>query len=169
MIWKANRNILMERGMTLSEVVMAIGIIAFSIPLIVAASGGAHRSLEAAEVDTRSAWVVRDVQRRIINAWSDSASSSHLETPLAFPSAATPEVTWELGYKHDGTFLADGIDQAVYIVTVKAEPYTPNLHHSSAPALALVSIKIEYPAKASPNKRKKLSYQFIAHGMEFHE
>lgn len=162
MIWKAHRKYMPKPGMTLSEVVIAIGIIAFSIPLILAATAGAHRSLQAAEADTRSAWLVRDAQRRIISAWSYSAPTAHLDTPLAFPSADTPEATLELCYKHDGTFLAEDSNQAVYLVTVEAEPYMAAVNNSSAQPLALVSIKIEYPAKASPNKRKKLSYQFIS-------
>ena len=159
---KAQRIPTHKRGMTLSEVVVSIGVIAFSIPLILAATGGAHRSLQAADADTRSSWLVRDVQRRIISAWSDSASPGQSEMAMAFPSAATPEVKLELSYKQDGTFLAEDTKQAAYRVTVEAEPYMTASQQGAEPTLALVSIRIEYPAKASANKRKKLSYQFIS-------
>lgn len=162
MIAKPSMNYMLKSGMTLSEVVIAMGIIAFSVPLIIAASGGAHHSRQAAEADTRSAWLVRDVQRKIMSGWAEAETSSDIENAFPFPSAYSPEVVMELSYKQDGALLAEETDQAIYIVKVEAEPYLPRLNQSKASSLARVSIQIQYPAKASPNKRKKLTYQFIS-------
>ncbi len=162
MIVKPDIKCMLKTGMTLSEVVIAIGIIAFSIPLIVAASGGAYHSLQAAEADTRSAWLVRDVRRNIMSGWAEAMESSDFEHAFPFPSVNSPKVVMELRYRQDGTLLVEDTDQAIYIVKVEAEPYLPRLNQSKATSLARVSIQIQYPAKASPNKRKKLTYQFIS-------
>lgn len=159
---KSCMNYMLKSGMTLSEVVIAIGIIAFSVPLIVAASGGAHHSRQAAEADTRSAWLVRDVQRKIMSGWAEAETSSDMKNAFPFPSAYSQEVVMELSYKQDGTLPNEETDQAIYIVKVEAEPYLPRLNQSNASSLARVSIQIQYPAKATPNKRKKLTYQFIS-------
>ncbi len=58
-------------GMTLMEVVIAIGVVAFVIPLILAATGSAGNSRRNAEADTHSAWIARDVQQNMIVAWGD--------------------------------------------------------------------------------------------------
>ncbi len=162
MITKPDMKLMLKSGMTLSEVVIAIGIIAFSVPLIVAATGGAHHSRQAADADTRSAWLVRDVQRKIMSEWAEAMKPSGYEITFPFPSADTPEVAMELRYKQDGALLVEDADQATYLVKVEAEPYLPRLNQSKASSLARVSIQIQYPAKASPNKRKKLTYQFIS-------
>ncbi len=163
MICKSYQNIMLKRGMSLAEVVMAIAVIAFSIPLILAATGGAHRSRQDAEADTRSAWLVRDVQRIINNEWSEIAQPFVPKISFPFPSGDSSEATMELAYKQDGTLITDeDIDQAVYLVTVEAGTYMTNANHSTASSLALITINIQYPAKAAPNNRKKLTYQFVS-------
>lgn len=162
MISNKHQNHWLKSGMTLSEVVIATAIIAVCIPLMMAASGGAYRSNLDAEADTRSAWLVRDVQRRIISRWAESSSYAHSEMPFAFPSADSPGSIMELNYKNDGTLLSDDINQATYLVTVEAEAYTPETGNTPVSSLAIVSIIIEYPAKASSNHRKKLTYQYIS-------
>jgi hypothetical protein len=148
--------------MTLAEVVIAIAIISFSIPLILAATGEAHRSRQASEVDTRSTWLVRDVQRRITHMWSENTLLYGLKHPFPFPSADSPNVTIELRYKQDGTLIADDREQAVYLVSVQAEAYNQKPDHFPRSSLALVTIKIQHPAKSTSNKRTKLTYQFLS-------
>ncbi len=58
-------------GMTLMEVVIAIGVVAFVVPLILAATGSAGSSRRDAEADTRSAWIAKEVQRQMILKWSE--------------------------------------------------------------------------------------------------
>ncbi len=154
------RSPVLKSGMTLSEIVIAIGIIAFTIPLILAATGNAHQTRQAAEADTRSAWLVRDVQRKIMNEWANSGSNSAIENTFTFPTSSP--VTMELSFKRDGSWLPRESDEAVYVALVRAEPYMPNTDHSRSTPLARVTIKIQYPAKASPNHRKQLTYQFLS-------
>ena len=70
---KSWSNSIKKRGMTLAEVVIAIAVIASTVPLIMGAMSSAHRSRQSAETDTRSAWLVRDVQQRIQNEWAEAA------------------------------------------------------------------------------------------------
>lgn len=163
MICKSYRNIMLKRGMTLAEVVMAIAVIAFCIPLILAATGAAHRSRQDAEADTRSSWLVRDVQRRINNEWSEILQPFVPKISFPFPSEDSSEATMELAYKQDGTLItAEANDHAVYLVTAEARAYVPDANHSTPSSLALITIQIQYPAKASPNHRKKLTYRFVS-------
>lgn len=162
MTLKPKRYHMAVKGMTLSEVVIAIAIIAFTIPLILAASGGAQHTRQAAEADTRSAWLVRDVQRRITNEWSEATQNSDHENAFPFPTPATPEVTIDMCYMKDGRYIPEDIDQAVYLVTVKAEQYTQSADYPMAAALARITIEIQYPANASSNNLKKLTYQYLS-------
>jgi hypothetical protein len=148
--------------MTLSEVVIAIALIAFSVPLILAATTAAHRSRLAAEADTHSAWIVRDVQRRIINQWSGTTQNKGLDASFPFPTTGSPKAVMELSYKQDGTLISDDMNQAVYLVFVQAERYEQAPDHSTVSSLALLSIQIQHPAKAAPNKRTKLNYRFVS-------
>ena len=146
-------------GMTLAEVVIAIAIIASTVPLILAATSAAHRARQFTQTDTHSAWLVRDAQRRICNEWAQSGEKSDLGIPFPFPTEDSPEATMELAYRKDGTFIpADDTDQAVYFVSVKAEPYLQTAHQAKGLPLALVSIEIQ----ADSNKRKKLNYRYIS-------
>ena len=157
---KAQRIPVLKSGMILSEIVIAIGIIAFAIPLILAATGNAYQTRQAAEADTRSAWLVRDVQRAIMNEWANSGSNTAIENTFPFPTSSP--VTMELSFRQDGISTPEGSDKAVYLALIKAEPYMPSVDHSQRTPLARVSIKIQYPAKASPNHRKQLTYQFLS-------
>lgn len=148
-----------HRGMTLAEVVIAIAIIASTVPLILAATSAAHRARQFTETETHSAWLVRDAQRRISNEWAQSVEKSDLEIPFPFPTEDWPEATMELAYRKDGTFIpADESDHAVYFVSVKAEPYLQATHQAKGLPLALVSIEIQ----AASNKIRKLSYQYVS-------
>lgn len=162
---KTQRSPILKSGMTLSEIVIAIGIIAFTIPLILAATGNAYQTRQAAEADTRSTWLVRDVQRAIINDWENSGSNTAIEDAFPFPTSSPS--TMELRFNQHGTWLPRESDNAVYLALVKAEAYMSNTDHSQGTPLARVSIRIQYPAKASPKYRKQLTYQFLStrHGI----
>jgi type II secretory pathway pseudopilin PulG len=156
------RKPLTNYGMTLAEVVIAISILAFSIPLILAATGAAHRSRQATEADTRSAWLIRDVQRNIINGWSQKSQNENFVVSLNFPEVGAPKANVELVYKQDGTLILDhDVKNAVYLVTIEAEPYSQNTDYNKTAPLALISVRIQYPAKAGASKQTKLSYQFV--------
>lgn len=161
-----------KRGMTLSEVVIAIGVIAFVIPIILTMTGSANISRLSAEADTYSAWLAREVQREIISAWADPARGSVISSSLNYPAfadEASPEI---LAYDSDGNFLAKGtaedlnsptqIPKATYLVAIHGEAYSSPNFALGANSLSLLRIRILHPAKAPPAKRSDLHYQLIS-------
>lgn len=152
-------------GMTLMEVVIAIGVVAFVVPLIFAATTSAGNSRRNAEADTRSAWLARHAQRQIIAAWAQPPVESDIETPFPFPeaaAAASPPVV--LLYDREGEFVSEGgevdedspsrVPNAAYVVTVTAE--------TQDGPIALVSITVSHPAKSAPANRGTYRYKFLS-------
>ena len=167
-------------GMTLMEVVIAIAVVAFVVPLILAATGSAGSSRRNAEADTRSAWIAREVQRQIILKWSDNTAvedQSDIDTAFPFPGTGLGVSSKTLIFDKEGEFLSEGsssdvdspsqIPDAAYVVTVKAERYTPPGANPSAnpsagqDALVLVGMNIIHPAKASKASRSTFRYNLI--------
>lgn len=151
------------RGMTMAEVVIAIGVVAFTIPLIIAAMGTAYRTGHAAEADTRSAWLAREVQHLILTQWSHDP-----EPIVPFPESESSDPPAELFYDANGVFISASISQnppkrAAYLVTVRAEPYPQPQDPSAAMPLALVFITIQHPANAAAENRSKLNYRFVSY------
>ena len=156
---KSWSNSIKKRGMTLAEVVIAIAVIASTVPLIMGAMSSAHRSRQSAETDTRSAWLVRDVQQRIQNEWAEAAEHADLNNAFPFPTEASPEVTIDLAYKKDGTLIATpGMEQATYLVSIEAEPYNLPTNQPTGQKLALISIKI----RDVSHKRTTLEYRYVS-------
>lgn len=161
-----------KNGMTLTEVVIAIGVVAFVIPIILAATGSANSSRLGAEADTRSAWLAREAQREILSAWADPAAESVFGASLDFPefaSGSSPEI---LAYDSDGNFLTKGtpqdlsgpsrIPKATYLVAVHGETHRPPNLAPGSNSLSLLTIRVLHPAKAAPAKRSDLRYQLIS-------
>lgn len=160
-----------KRGMTLMEVIIALGVVAFVMPIILTATGSANLSRLGAEADTRSAWLAREVQREVISAWADPARESVIETSLDFPQFADESSPEILAYDSDGNFLTKGapedlsgpskIPKATYLVAIHGEAHSPpNLTHGSS--LSLLRIRVLHPAKAPPAKRSDLRYHLIS-------
>lgn len=161
-------------GMTLMEVVIAIGVMAFSVPLIFTAISSAGASRLAAEGDTRSVWLAREIQRQMILKWSEDSNVSNqslIASPFPFPQAGAGESTRTLIFDNEGEFVSEGstsdqeapstIPGAVYVVTISAETYTPPGTTSGQDILARVSIDIANPARTAPGKRSQYRYVFI--------
>ena len=83
-----------QRGMTLMEVVIAIGVVAFVIPLILAATGSAGNSRRNAEADTRSVWLAREVQQQVLSKWADPVRESAITNALTFPTFSSEEIVY---------------------------------------------------------------------------
>lgn len=156
-IQAVSKNPSSSRGMTLAEVVLAIAIIGFAIPLITAGMTSAQHTRQAAEADTRSAWLVRDAQRRMIRLWAETADSKSGETSFTFPSANSEGSSLELFYDRSGTLLSE-IAPAIYRVTVDAKPH----EHLGNSVLAWITVEIQYPANAPTGKRNAHIYQFLS-------
>jgi hypothetical protein len=150
------------RGTTLTEVVIAITVMAFSIPFILSAKVGSLQSRQNSEADTRSVWIVGDVKRRIINDWASVSQRSHADKTLIFPSLEKPKSTMKMFFDQQGSLIEEDSDKAVYLVSVEATPYLPTQYQSNYSPLARIKIEIQHPAKAPANKQKGLTYQFVS-------
>lgn len=164
----------LPRGLTLMEVVIAIAVMAISVPLVFTATTSANSSRRSAEADTRSVWLARETQREIITKWSDEPSisgQSIITTPFGFPqNSPTGEASGDgpgpftkvLIFGNEGAFISEGSTQdldapslipgATYLLALHAEPYTPPgiAPTASQPALAKVTIDVLSPATAPP-------------------
>lgn len=156
--------------MALMEVVIAIGVIAFTIPIILAATGAVMGTKASAEADTRSAWLAREAQRQIIANWRDDEVSD-IVTDLAFPEFALSASPIVLLYDGNGEFLAEGgaqdltassgVNGAVYLVTFHGERYIPPNASGSPDVLSLLRIKVLHPAKGAPESRIAYCYKVV--------
>jgi type II secretory pathway pseudopilin PulG len=154
----------LRRGLTLMEAVIALGVIAFAVPLIVAASSQSSKSRVSAEADTRSAWLAQDLQRQLIDSWNDRVTIAFPTKPL-FPDFGTATSPIVLLYDNDGTFIQTGTPQeftngstnqrASYLISVYGTGATPNNLTTAEKNLSKVTISIENPAKAKAPIRNR--------------
>jgi type II secretory pathway pseudopilin PulG len=158
-------------GMTLMEVVIAIGVVAFVVPLILAATGSAGKSRRNAEADTRSAWIAREVRQELILSWGEHPSKSVFEESMDFPTLASIDDPEILLYDSDGKFLEKGgatdftgssqVTDAVYVIAIYAEEYIPPNLSATANPLAILHVQVLHPAKADPAARSSFRYNVI--------
>ncbi len=154
----------LRRGLTLMEAVIALGVIAFAVPLIVAASSQSSKTRVSAEADTRSAWLAQDLQRQLIDSWNDRQTIAFATKPQ-FPDFSTASSPTVLIYDNDGALLQSGTTQeftngssnpkASYIVTIYGTGATPNNLTTAEKNLSKVTISIENPAKAKAPIRNR--------------
>lgn len=159
-------------GMTLMEVAIAIGVVAFAVPIIFAATASSAKSRLNAEADTRSAWLAKEVHRQIISKLAEPFRESVITTDIGFPVFADESEPLVLAYDSDGNFLAEGsasdidspsrIPNATYLVAIHGEAHTPrNLTAANSIPLSLVHIRVLHPAKSTPGNRSVLRYKLI--------
>lgn len=159
-----------HRGMTLMESVIALGIIAFAVPLVLSTTAVSTRTRINAETDTRSAWLARTVQRELTDSWRAQPSAMFTPAP-AFPnfaSATAPEV---LLFDAEGRFLSRGNSNdytngsrnanAVYLVSVHSQRQSPANITTNENLLARVQITVAHNAKAPLSKRVPCSYTVL--------
>lgn len=158
---KPSRN----RGSSLIETVIAMGVLAVAIPLVFGAIAESGKSGMSAEAETRSSW--------IIPACMDEIQASREGRPRyftattsgqAFPTSGT---VWALGFSGDGTPVGK-IEKAVYdkgakeisgkpirfIATMSATAQVP----ATTPPMMRVLISLEYPSTSPSTKRQKLEF-----------
>lgn len=157
--------------MTLMEVVIAIAVVAFVVPLILAATGSAGSSRRNAEADTRSAWIARQVQQELIVSWGEHPAKSVFAENKNFPSFASKDSPDVLIFGAAGEFLEKGsatdltkasqVKDAAYLVAIYAEEYhPPNLTGAASP-LSILRIRVIHPAKSAPGSRSTYRYNLI--------
>lgn len=154
-----------NRGSSLLETVIAMGVLAVAIPLVFGAIAESGQSSMSAEVETRSSW--------IIPACMDAIEASRNGTPGYFTPTTIGQVfpetgtVWALGFSADGKPVGK-IDKALYdkgtkeiagksvrfIASMSAAPQVP----AATPPMMRVLITLEYPATAPVAKRQKLDF-----------
>ena len=156
--------------MTLMEAVIALGIIAFAVPLVLSATAVSTRTRINAETDTRSAWLARTVQRELTDSWRALPSAMFTPAPAfpTFASATAPEV---LLFDAEGRFLTRGNSNdytngsrngnAVYLVSVHSQRHSPANITTTENLLARVQITVAHNAKAPLAKRVPCSYTVL--------
>lgn len=161
---------LRHRGLTLMEAVIALGIIAVAVPLVLSATAVSTRTRISAEADTRSAWLARAVQRELTDAWRTLPSAMFTPAPTFpnFASATAPEV---LLFDAEGRFLSRGNSNdftngsrnanAVYLVSVHSQRQNPANITTNENLLARVQITVSHNAKAPLAKRVPCSYTVL--------
>jgi type II secretory pathway pseudopilin PulG len=147
------------------EVVIAIGIVGFVVPLIMAALTSSTVSRRNAEADTRSAWLAKHVQQQVIAKWAEPTETSEIDADFPFPNDPTAEEsTAILIFDRDGEFISEGtasdqtgpskIPDAAYVVTIIAERYSNSI--------AQIIITVRHPAKTTPGKRGTYRYKLLS-------
>ncbi len=162
--------------MTLMEVVIAIGVVGFIVPVILAAIASTTSSRLGAEADTRSAWLAEDVRRELLSKWADPVRQSVVTTDVPFPAFSSASGPLVLAYDSDGKFVAEGsasdidspstIPKAVYLVAVYGEAHTPpniTLPPGATAPLSHLHIRVLHPAKSTPVNRSDLRYNVLTY------
>lgn len=156
-------------GATLIEAVIAVGVLAVAVPLVLGAIAEAGKSCMASEAETRGTWMVSTCMAEI-NA-SRVGQSRYLPATTAgqsFPSAGD---VWALAFspegkpvgrlsksQHDkGTKELDG-KPVRFIAVLSAAPQTTT---SGGVPMLKTRVSIQHPAAAPEIKRGKLDYHTL--------
>jgi hypothetical protein len=157
----ASRN----RGSSLIETVIAMGVLAVAIPLVFGAIAESGKSGISSEAETRSSW--------IIPACMDEIQASRDGKPRYFTLTKPGEVfpasgdVWALGFSAEGKPVGK-IDKALYekgakeigdkpiryLATMSATELVP----ATTPPMMRVQITLEYPTTSPAGKRQKLDF-----------
>ena len=158
-------------GMTLMEVVIALGVVAFVIPVILTIMASSGDSLRNAEADTRSVWLARAVQREVLSKWAQPERESVITGSLAFPAFASGAEPLVLAFDGEGKFISEGaaadlstsskIPGATYLVSVYAEAHAPAGLAVATGTFSILHIRVLHPAKSPPAKRSTFRYNLI--------
>ena len=155
-----------RRGASLIEVIIAIGVLAVSAPLVFAVIAKSSQNAANARAETRCSWIIPACLNEIEAA--RTGSSQFLPPRVAgepFPSAGT---LLAIGFSEDGrplgTVAQSAYDRGLktladeplrYIVTIRAE--TAVVKAGSPPMLDL-HLTLEHPAAAPAIKRRKIDF-----------
>ncbi|MBM3863797.1 MAG: hypothetical protein FJ385_07615 [Verrucomicrobia bacterium] len=162
------------RGATLTEALIAVGVLAVAVPLVFGSLAEAGRSAAAAEAETRSTWIV-DTCMDEIRASREGKPRFFTATKTGEPFPADGEA-WALGFSGDGALIGkvEGgeYENGVKEMDGKTVRYVASMRgaRQSASAgsgatsnadLLLVRISLEYPAVAPAAKRTKLDFHTL--------
>jgi hypothetical protein len=162
-----------NRGSSLMETVIAMGVLAIAIPLVFGAIGEAGKSTIASEAETHSTWIVPACMDEI-QASRDGKPEYFTATAVSetFPSAGD---VWAIGFSAEGkpvgkvskasydqgTLEADG-KPIRYIASLSAAEPDAGAGDAQTAAgetpVLRARIAIEFPATAPAAKRQKLDF-----------
>lgn len=153
--------------MTLMETVIAISIIAVTVPLIFAALGASSQSRRYSGDETRAAWIAEQISDDVARAWR--GEGMYLEGTLAYPDFGQGGDAVVLGFDEEGVFsrtLAAGAWESgvqggneVYLVKVVGQGYAPP--DLPGETLSKVSVEVSAPAVAPLSERKNLGFHTL--------
>lgn len=151
------------------EVVVALGVVAFAVPLILTTMASSSRARAQSENDTRSAWLARDVQSELLASWSKQQSV--ISPAPAFPEFANAVTPLVLLYDKQGQFLAQGnsndftrghaTGEAFFLVALYGESSLASPLKEGSRDLCRLHVSIESPAAARKEKRSRYEYQSL--------
>lgn len=152
-----------HRGLTLMEAVIAIGIVAVAVPLILAATSAASKSRINSEADTRAAWIAKETQRQLIDAWR-GLPDTYFPTKPAFPAFSSEAEPLVLLFNQSAGLIGPGNPEvhasgssnpdAYYMVAIHGEAAIPSTADQADNSLSKVFISVEHNAKSPRSKRK---------------
>lgn len=138
-----------QRGSSLIEAVLAMGVLAVAIPLVFGALAESWKSSISAEAETRSAWIVQTCMDEI----RDSRDSH----PQYFSATTVSQIfppngdVWAIAFSAEGKALGKvpkaDYDNGIVSLNGQAIRYLATL---SAAALPLTKVESEACAKAKP-------------------
>jgi hypothetical protein len=153
-----------NRGSTLIEAVIAIGVFAAALPLVVSAMDESGNSRCDSGAETRCAWVIPACVDEVLA--SRSGRSRYLPHTIEGVSFPPDEDVWALAFSGEGELIGR-LSGAHYRTGVRKLDdreirYIATVRASRVDAAFRLRISVEYPAAAPAGKRGKLdSYTMI--------
>lgn len=162
-----------HRGSSLVETVIAMGVLAVAIPLVIGTLAETEKSTLYSEAETRSTWIIPACLGEI-QASRRGASPYFAATEVNEPFPAAGEI-WALGFSEKGLVVGtlpksasvNGIKEiggkAIrYIAILSAKSTMPstiqlNKNSTNTPNLH-VQISLEFPATSPADKRQTLKF-----------
>jgi len=155
-----------QRGASLIEAVIAIGVLAMAIPLVCSALAEAGKCALAARAETTSVWMV-DACLNEIRASRDGCAH-YLESTAVGQTFPPPGGVWAIAFSREGqpigSLTQDHYAHGTTEVNGQTARYIAALASSMPPpkpgmtALLRVHISLEYPAAAPVGQRHQIDY-----------
>jgi Tfp pilus assembly protein PilV len=155
-----------NRGVSLIEAVIAMGVLAVAIPVVFGALAKSGSSGLDSEAETRSTWIVPICVNEIA-ASRDAKPEFFTTTAVAQAFPPTGEV-WALAFSREGKVIGKvskslydaglkqlGGQEVRYVATLSA--VAPTVVTGAVPMLS-AKISLEYPSAAPVAKRQKLDF-----------
>lgn len=156
------------RGASLIEAVIAVGVLALAVPLVLATLVESGESGLSSQAETRTSWIIPACFDELQATRAGGGQFLPATEPgKAFPTSGE---VWALAFSADGRTLGQvsmaeyqkGVKRVAntpvrYLATLKGTP-TPATSNSTIPPRVDVAIILEYPAALPAGKRQKIPF-----------